>query len=53
MEISLSNPVLLIVGGIALLTIIFFWNKSNTNKQRQRRSRNFRKRYQEKKEGSE
>jgi hypothetical protein len=49
MEISLSNPVVLIVGGIALLTLIYFWNKSNTNKQRQRRKRSFRSRYQEKK----
>jgi hypothetical protein len=53
MEISLSNSMTLIVGGIVLLTIIYFWNKSNTNKQRQRRSRNFRKRYQEKKEDQE
>jgi hypothetical protein len=49
-EISLSNPVILIVGGITLLAIIYFWNKNNTNKQRQRRKRNFRKDYFEKKE---
>jgi FtsZ-interacting cell division protein ZipA len=53
MEISLSNPIVLIVGGIALLALIFYWNKRNTNKQRQRSKRSFRKRYQEKKKGLE
>jgi hypothetical protein len=49
MEISLSNPILLVVGGITLLATLYFWNQRNTNKQRQRRQRNFKKDYFEKK----
>jgi len=49
MEINFSNPILLIVGGIIFLALIYFWNKSNTSKQRQRRRRSFRSNYNQKK----
>jgi hypothetical protein len=49
MEISLSNPILLVAGGIAFLALIYFWNKSNSSKQSKRRRRNFRSNYHQKK----
>jgi hypothetical protein len=36
---SLSNPLLLIIGGIALLIILYFWNKYNTRTRRNRGNR--------------
>ena len=50
---NLSNPLLLIIGGIALLTILYFWNKYNTKTRRNRGNRgnkSFRKNYYKKKQ---
>lgn len=46
---DLSNPIVLIVGGILLLILLYFWNKYNTSKQRNLRKRNFRSNYYERK----
>ncbi len=53
MNLELSNPIVLILGGILLLAILYFWNKSNTKRNRQRRSKNFRSRYYERKKERE
>ncbi|WP_164905187.1 hypothetical protein [Aequorivita ciconiae] len=37
-----TNPITLIIGGILFLAVIYFWNKRNAGKQRERRNRNFR-----------
>ena len=53
-SIDLSNPYIIIIGGFALLFLIFLWNRKNTNKMRERGRRNFRKSYYDrKKEGKE
>ncbi len=44
-----SNPIFLVVGGIALLMLLLFWNKHNTKKTRSRNRRSFRKSYLDKK----
>lgn len=49
---NLSNPILLIVGGFALLALLYFWNKHNTNKRRSRNRKSFRKSYFDKKKGT-
>ena len=46
---SLSNPLFLIIGGIALVTILYFWNKYNTKIRRNRDKKSFRKNYYKKK----
>ena len=45
---SLSNPLFLIIGGIALVTILYFWNKYNTKIRRNRDKKSFRKNYYKK-----
>ena len=45
---NLSNPLLLIIGGIALLTILYFWNKYNTKTRHKRGNKSFRKNYYKK-----
>lgn len=47
--IDLSNPIVLIIGGILLLALLYFWNKYNRNKQQNLRKRNFRSSYYERK----
>ena len=47
---SLSNPLLLIIGGIALLTILYFWNQYNTKTRHKRGNKSFRKNYYKKKQ---
>tara|TARA_R110002124_G_scaffold287089_1_gene470292 strand:- start:68397 stop:68573 length:177 start_codon:yes stop_codon:yes gene_type:complete len=47
--LDLSNPILLVVGGIVLLLVLYMWNKQNTKTIRKRRQRNFRKNYYDKK----
>lgn len=46
---ELSNPLVLIIGGILLLAILYFWNKRNASNQKARRNRNFRNSYYERK----
>ena len=47
---SLSNPLILIIGGITLIIILYFWNKYNTKIRRNRDKKSFRKNYYEKKQ---
>ncbi|HPE83180.1 MAG TPA: hypothetical protein PLV43_05645 [Aequorivita sp.] len=49
MNLDLSNPLVLSIGGILLLAILYFWNKRNTSNQKARRNRNFRSSYYERK----
>lgn len=49
MDIDFSNPIVLIIGGILLLAILYFWNKRNATNQRQRRTKNFRNSYYQRK----
>jgi type II secretory pathway pseudopilin PulG len=49
MNLDLSNPVVLIVGGILLLVILFLWNQHNAKRNRERRNRNFRDSYYQRK----
>jgi type II secretory pathway pseudopilin PulG len=53
MNLDLSNPIVLIIGGILLLAILYFWNKRNATNQRQRRTKNFRNSYYERKKDRE
>jgi hypothetical protein len=49
-----DNPIVLTLGGIALLLIMYGWNKRNASNQRNRRHRSFRDNYyQRKKDKSE
>jgi len=45
MNLDLSNPVVLIVGGIILLVLLFLWNQRNAKRNRERRNRSFRESY--------
>ncbi len=45
----LSNPYVLVGGGIALLVILFLWNKHNTSALRRRKNRSFRENYYKRK----
>ncbi|MDC8000611.1 hypothetical protein POV26_06160 [Aequorivita todarodis] len=49
MTLDFSNPLVLIIGGILLLAILYFWNKRNASNQKARRNRNFRSGYYERK----
>ncbi|NGX84895.1 hypothetical protein [Aequorivita sp. KMM 9714] len=51
--IDLSNPIVLIVGGVVLLALLYFWNKSNASKLRNRRNKSFRSSYYERKKERE
>lgn len=53
MNLDFSNPIVLIVGGILFLAIIYFWNKRNASNQRQRKNKNFRSSYYERKKERE
>ncbi|MDP2687665.1 MAG: hypothetical protein Q8O62_10620 [Aequorivita sp.] len=53
MDLDFSNPIILILGGIFLLAILYFWNKRNVTNQRQRRTKNFRSHYYERKKERE
>lgn len=53
MNFDLSNPLVLIVGGIILLAILFLWSRHNVKQIRSRRNRNFRESYYERKKDLE
>lgn len=53
MNLDLSNPFVLVIGGIILVAVIVFWNKNNMNQTRKRRNRSFRQGYYERKEERE
>ena len=47
--IDFYNPYFVIFGLLVLAVIVFFWNKKNTANNRNRRQRNFKSGYQERK----
>jgi len=49
MDLDFSNPIVLIIGGIFLLAILYFWNKRNASNHRKRKNKNFRSNYYDKK----
>lgn len=51
--LDLTNPFLVIIGGIILLVLVFLWNRSNLQKTRQRRNRSFRDSYYQRKKQRE
>tara|TARA_R100000935_G_C2812816_1_gene155842 strand:- start:1048 stop:1224 length:177 start_codon:yes stop_codon:yes gene_type:complete len=53
MNLDLSNPIVLIIGGVLLLAILYFWNKSNATNLRNRRNKSFRSSYYERKKERE
>jgi hypothetical protein len=53
MNLDLSNPIVLIIGGILLLALLYFWNKRNASNQRLRRNKNFRSSYYDRKKERE
>lgn len=53
MNLDLSNPLVLIIGGILLLAMLYFWNKRNASNQKARRNRSFRSSYYERKKERE
>lgn len=53
MTFDLSNPLVLIVGGIVLLALLFFWNQHNVKQTRKRRNRSFREGYYDRKKERE
>ncbi|MDC1199574.1 hypothetical protein N8069_03170, partial [Flavobacteriaceae bacterium] len=46
---ALSNPFMLIFGGIILLVVLYFWNKKNQTSLKSRRSTTFKQRYAQRK----
>ena len=53
MAFDFSNPIVLIIAGILFLTILFYWNKRNAVNRRERRGKNFRSSYYERKKERE
>lgn len=53
MKLELLNPIFLIAGGVILLVIIFIWNKHNQKSLKQRKQRNFKESYYERKQQRE
>ncbi|GEQ86824.1 hypothetical protein ULMS_23320 [Patiriisocius marinistellae] len=47
------HPAILILGGMALLAGLYFWNKKNTQTNSDRRKRSFKERYNERKRENE
>lgn len=53
MAFDFSNPIVLIIAGILFLAILYFWNKRNAVNRRERRDKNFRSSYYERKKERE
>jgi F0F1-type ATP synthase membrane subunit b/b' len=49
LAINFYDPYLVIFGLLILAVLVFFWNKKNTSKNRDRRQRNFKSSYMERK----
>ena len=46
---TLSNPFMLIFGGLILLVVLYFWNKKNQTSLKSRKSTTFKQRYAQRK----
>ena len=46
---ALSNPFILIFGGLILLVVLYFWNKKNQTSLKSRKSTTFKQRYAQRK----
>jgi hypothetical protein len=44
-----SNPFVLIFGGLALLVVLYFWNKKNQTSLKNRKNTTFKQRYNQRK----
>ena len=44
-----SNPFILIFGGLALLVVLYFWNKKNQTSLKNRKNKTFKHRYTQRK----
>lgn len=53
MNLDLSNPIVVIVGGVILLGLVVFWNRHNAKVNRNRRRRSFRENYYNRKKERE
>jgi uncharacterized membrane protein YfcA len=48
-----SNPFILIFGGLALLVVLYFWNKKNQTSLKNRKNKTFKHRYTQRKKSSQ
>jgi len=48
-----SNPFILTFGGLALLVVLYFWNKKNQTSLRNRKNKTFKHRYTQRKKSSQ
>ena len=46
---ALSNPFILIFGGLILVVVLYFWNKKNQTSLKSRRNKTFKQRYVQRK----
>ena len=46
---ALSNPFMLIFGGLVLLIVLYFWNKKNQTSLKNRKNTTFKQRYNQRK----
>lgn len=53
MKLELLNPIVLIAGGVILLVLLFIWNKRNQKSLKERKQRNFKESYYERKQQRE
>ena len=50
---ALSNPFMLIFGGLVLLIVLYFWNKKNQTSLKNRKNTTFKQRYNQRKKTSQ
>ena len=48
-----SNPFILIFGGLALLVVLYFWNKKKQTSLKNRKNKTFKHRYTQRKKSSQ
>ena len=46
---ALSNPLILVVSGLILVVVLYFWNKKNQTSLKSRRNKTFKQRYAQRK----
>ena len=46
---ALSNPFILVFGGLILVVVLYFWNKKNQTSLKSRRNKTFKQRYVQRK----
>ncbi|WP_432409958.1 hypothetical protein [Rasiella sp. SM2506] len=49
LAINFYDPYIVVFGLLILAVLVFYWNKKNTSKNRDRRQRNFKSSYEERK----